>query len=131
MTHLLAAEGGYQGFVLTGTEKTWLVLALVAAVFGITVGLLLMRGVLRADQGSQSMRDIARAVQEGAQAFLRRQFRAIVMVVIPLAVLIFFTATVWFVRTVRSPFHLPRQVGSESCASCSAPVCRASPGSSV
>jgi K(+)-stimulated pyrophosphate-energized sodium pump len=93
MTHLLAAEGGYQGFVLTGTEKTWLVLALVAAVFGIVSGLLLMRGVLAADQGSQSMRDIAKAIQEGAQAFLRRQFRAIIVVVLPLAVLIFFTAT--------------------------------------
>ena len=58
--HLFAAEGGYQGFVLTGAEKLWLVLALVAAVFGITVGLFLMRGVLKADQGSQSMRDIAK-----------------------------------------------------------------------
>src|SRR3984957_10464365 len=91
--HLFAAEGGYQGFVLTGTEKLWLVLALVAAVFGITVGLFLMRGVLKADQGSQSMRDIAKAIQEGAEAFLSRQFRAILFVVIPLAVLIFFTAT--------------------------------------
>ena len=62
--HLFAAEGGYQGFVLTGTEKLWLVLALVAAVFGITVGLFLMRGVLKADQGSQSMRDIAKDFNE-------------------------------------------------------------------
>ena len=68
-------------------------LAIVAALFGITVGLVLMRGVLAADQGSQSMRDIAKAIQEGAEAFLRRQFRAIIAVVIPLAVLIFFTAT--------------------------------------
>ena len=29
MTHLLAAEGGYQSFVLTSTEKVWLVVALV------------------------------------------------------------------------------------------------------
>jgi K(+)-stimulated pyrophosphate-energized sodium pump len=91
--HLFAAEGGYQGFVLHGAEKTWLVLALVAALFGITVGLVLMRGVLRADQGTAKMRSIAKAIQEGAEAFLGRQFRAILMVVIPLAVLIFFTAT--------------------------------------
>jgi K(+)-stimulated pyrophosphate-energized sodium pump len=91
--HLFAAEGGYQGFVLSGAEKVWLVLALVAALFGIATGLVLMRGVLKADQGSKSMRDIARAIQEGAEAFLTRQFRAILMVVIPLAVLIFFTAT--------------------------------------
>jgi K(+)-stimulated pyrophosphate-energized sodium pump len=91
--HLFAAEGGYQGFVLTGTEKLWLVLALAAALFGIGTGLVLMRGVLKADQGSKSMRDIAKAIQEGAEAFLSRQFRAILMVVLPLAVLIFFTAT--------------------------------------
>ena len=81
--HLFAAEGGYQGFVLTGTEKLWLVLALAAALFGIGIGLVLMRGVLKADQGSKSMRDIAKAIQEGAEAFLSRQFRAILMVVHP------------------------------------------------
>ena len=131
MTHLLAAEGGYQGFVLTGTEKTWLVLALVAALFGITVGLLLMRGVLRADQGSQSMRDIAKAIQEGAEAFLRRQFRAILMVVIPLAVLIFFTAT----KVVRPDGSVALVVRrgrrvQGACASSSEPACQASRASS-
>jgi K(+)-stimulated pyrophosphate-energized sodium pump len=93
MTHLLAAEGGYQSFVLTGTEKAWLAAVLAAAVFGIAVGLVLMRGVLRADTGTDNMRAIASAIQEGAVAFLRRQFRAILMVIVPLAVLIFFTAT--------------------------------------
>jgi len=93
MVHLLAAEGGYQSFVLTSTEKTWLVLVLVAALVGIAAGLVLMRGVLRADTGTDSMRSIAAAIQEGAVAFLRRQFRAILLVLVPLAVLIFFTAT--------------------------------------
>ena len=93
MTHFLAAEGGYQSFVLCGTEKVWLVVALAAAVFGIVVGLILMRGVLAADTGTSKMREIAAAIQEGAEAFLRRQFRAIAIVIVPLAVLIFFTAT--------------------------------------
>jgi len=93
MTHLLASEGGYQGFVLTSAEKWWLVVALATAVFGLVVGVVLARGVLRADTGTPKMREIAAAIQEGAVAFLRRQFRAIGIIIIPLAVLIFFTAT--------------------------------------
>ena len=36
------------------------------------VALFLVRGVLAADQGTASMKDIAKAVQEGAEAFLAR-----------------------------------------------------------
>ncbi len=93
MTHLLATEGGYQAFVLTGAEKGWLVFALAAAAAGVIVGLVLMRSVLAADQGTPSMRQIASAIQQGAKAFLARQFRTIAIIVVPLAVLIFFTAT--------------------------------------
>src|SRR6185312_14834444 len=41
--------------------------------------------VLRADEGSEKMRDISRAVQEGAAAYLRRQFTTLA----PFAVIIF------------------------------------------
>ncbi len=90
---MLAAKGGYQAFKLGGVDKTWLYICLIAGIVGIAAGLLLARNVLAADQGSLKMREIAQAVQEGAEAFLGRQFRAIAMIVIPLAVLIFFTAT--------------------------------------
>ena len=92
MTHLLA-EGGYQAFLLSSSEKTWLYFALVCAVAAIAVGLLLVRGVLAADQGTASMKDIAKAIQEGAEAFLARQFKTIGIIIVPLAVFIFFTAT--------------------------------------
>ncbi|MGH9099456.1 MAG: sodium-translocating pyrophosphatase, partial [Acidimicrobiales bacterium] len=46
-----------------------------------------------ADTGTDKMRQIAHAIQEGAEAFLRRQFRTIAIIIVPLAVLIFFTAT--------------------------------------
>src|SRR5580693_1307860 len=93
MLDLLAAKGGYQAFHLGGTDKTWLYICLAAGVVGIVSGLLLARNVLAADQGTVKMKEIAQAVQEGAEAFLARQFRAIVMIIIPLAILIFFTAT--------------------------------------
>ncbi len=89
----LALEGNYQNFHLGGTDKVWLVLALVAGLIGIVSGLALMRSVLKADQGTPKMREIAHAIQEGAQAFLKRQFKVILIIVVPLAVLIFFTAT--------------------------------------
>ena len=92
MTHLLA-EGGYQIFTLHSSEKTWLYFAIVCALASIVTGLLLARGVLAADQGTASMKDIAKAIQEGAEAFLARQFKTIGIIIIPLAVLIFFTAT--------------------------------------
>ena len=92
MTHLLA-EGGYQIFSLHTNEKAWLYFALVCSVAAIAVALLLVRGVLAADQGTDSMKEIAKAIQEGAEAFLARQFKTIGIIIVPLAVLIFFTAT--------------------------------------
>ena len=77
MINLLAAEGGYQAFHLGGADKTWLYICLVAGIVGIAAGLLLARNVLAFDQGTAKMKEIAQAVQEGAQAFLGRQFRAI------------------------------------------------------
>ena len=87
------AEGGYQDFALSHTDKTWLYLVLAAGVIGIIVGLFLMKGVLAAEQGSEKMREIAKAIQEGAEAFLSRQFKTIAVIVVPLAVLIYFTGT--------------------------------------
>ena len=91
--HLLASTGGYQAFTLGGTERIWLLFALAAGLVAIIVAVYLMRGVLAADQGTTTMRRIALAIQEGAVAFLRQQFRTIAIIVVPLFVLVFFTAT--------------------------------------
>src|SRR5271154_1344432 len=103
MINLLAAgNGGYQAFHLGGADKTWLYICLAAGVVGIGAGLLLARNVLAADTGTPKMREIALAVQEGAEAFLKRQFRTIAIIVVPLAILIFFTAT----KVVKPDGHL-------------------------
>src|SRR5271169_1723796 len=91
--HRFAAGGGYQDFVLSSRDRLILWAVIACGVIGIASGLFLVRGVLAADPGSVKMRDIAKAIQEGAEAFLKRQFRTIALIVIPLAVLIFFTAT--------------------------------------
>jgi K(+)-stimulated pyrophosphate-energized sodium pump len=93
MNHLLATDGGHQAFTLSGIEKGWLYFAMAAAVASIITGIILVKGVLAADQGTTAMKDIAKAIQEGAEAFLSRQFKTIVIIVVPLAVGIFFTAT--------------------------------------
>ncbi|MEI7622248.1 MAG: sodium-translocating pyrophosphatase [Actinomycetes bacterium] len=93
MNQVLAAEGGYQAFTLTSTEWGWLIFAAVVAVFALLLGVVLMRGVLKQEQGTEKMQEIAGAIQEGALAYLKRQFRTIGMIVIPLAVVVFLTST--------------------------------------
>jgi K(+)-stimulated pyrophosphate-energized sodium pump len=93
MTHVLASEGGYQAFHLGGAEWFWLVFSAATAVLAVLVGFYLVRGVLAADQGTPTMREIAGAIQEGAMAYLRRQFRTIAIIIVPLAVLVFLTST--------------------------------------
>ncbi|HUR78442.1 MAG TPA: sodium-translocating pyrophosphatase [Acidimicrobiales bacterium] len=93
MSNLLAAEGGYQAFTLQGGEFLVLALSGASAILAIIVGFVLMRGVLAADQGTPTMIEIATAIQEGAWAYLKRQFRTIGIIIIPVAAVVFFTST--------------------------------------
>jgi len=90
---VLAAEGGYQEFELGGAEWFWLVFAAGTALLAIAVGFYLRRSVREADQGTEKMQEIAAAIQEGALAYLTRQFRTIAVILVPLAVIVFFTST--------------------------------------
>jgi K(+)-stimulated pyrophosphate-energized sodium pump len=93
MDWLLAVEGGYQAFELTGTEWAWLGMAGASSVLALMIAGLLTRNVLSADSGTQEMRNIAGSIQEGAMAYLRRQFKTIAVIVVPVAALVFFTST--------------------------------------
>src|SRR3954454_19682672 len=90
---ILLAEGGWQEFELGSAEWTILILSAVTALVAIGVGLFLARPVLAADQGTPKMQEIARAIQEGAWAYLKRQFRTIGYILIPVAAVVFFTST--------------------------------------
>ena len=93
MTGFFAAEGGWQDFRLAGGELFWLYFSAATAVLAIAVGLVLMRSVLAAEEGTPKMVEIARAIQEGALAYLRRQFKTIAIILVPLAVVVFLSAT--------------------------------------
>ena len=89
----LAAEGGYQVFTLNSEAWFWLIFSACTALLAIAVGFYLMRGVLAADQGTPKMIEIAAAIQEGAMAYLKRQFKTIAVILVPLAIVVFVTST--------------------------------------
>ena len=90
---IFAAEGGYQEFVLKGGEWAVLWLSAASAILAIAVGFYLARLVMAADEGTPKMKEIALAIQEGANAYLKRQFKTIVMILVPLAAIVFVTST--------------------------------------
>ena len=89
----LAAEGGYQVFDLRGGEWLWLVVSAATAILAVIVGFVLRQGVLAADQGTPTMIEIAKSIQVGAMAYLRRQFRTIAIIVIPVAAIVIIPST--------------------------------------
>jgi K(+)-stimulated pyrophosphate-energized sodium pump len=93
MSSLLAAEGGYQAFTLGSKEWAWLGFAAGVAILALILGVILRRNVLAKDAGTPEMQEIAGAIQEGASAYLKRQFRTIGLIVVPLAVVVFVTST--------------------------------------
>ncbi|GAA3662113.1 sodium-translocating pyrophosphatase [Nonomuraea antimicrobica] len=87
--HLLAAEPA-SNLVLSGNNLTIVIVVAAVALIALAVAGGLVREVLSAGQGTERMQNIARAVQEGAAAYLTRQFRtlAIFVVVIPFLLLL-------------------------------------------
>ena len=80
------AAGGPGGPVsVTGGNLTWVIVVAIVAVLALLVAYFLVREVLAASKGTEKMQEIATAVQEGASAYLRRQFRTLApfVVIIP------------------------------------------------
>ncbi|MCL2465724.1 MAG: sodium-translocating pyrophosphatase [Micrococcales bacterium] len=73
----LTASAQTSGDTLS-TKSTIIVVAIaVLALAALGLAVVLARQVLRADEGTTNMRTIAQAVQEGATAYLRRQFKTL------------------------------------------------------
>ena len=62
-----------------------------SALLAIVFGLLLIQWVNSQSPGNQKMQEIAKAIQDGASAYLNRQYKAISLVGILLAIVLFFT----------------------------------------
>jgi K(+)-stimulated pyrophosphate-energized sodium pump len=106
MTRLdLAAGGG--AVSVSGANLTWVYVIAVVALLALAVAGWLVRDVLAASQGTEKMQEIAQAIQEGAGAYLRRQFRTLgVFVFAIFFVLLLLPADGEAVRWGRSAFFL-------------------------
>src|SRR5271167_3127258 len=92
---------------VSGSNLTWVVIVGVIALLALGVAGVLVREVLAASQGTEKMQEIARAVQEGAAAYLRRQFKTLgVFVVLLFFVLLVLPVPNDGVRWGRSIFFL-------------------------
>ncbi|MFD7865719.1 sodium-translocating pyrophosphatase [Streptomyces sp. NPDC059783] len=93
--------------VLTDDNRVIVIVVAVVAVAALIVARLLVRQVLAAGEGSERMKEIAAAVQEGANAYLARQLRTVgVFAVVVFFLLLLLPADNWSQRVGRSVFFL-------------------------
>jgi K(+)-stimulated pyrophosphate-energized sodium pump len=85
MSRLILAEG----LQLSGSDRTVVGVVAVVALIALAIGFVLRKEVLAAGQGTERMQEIGRAVQEGAAAYLNRQFRTLGIFVVIVFVLLF------------------------------------------
>ena len=71
-----------------GSVFLWIALGVGA--LALLVALALARSVIKSDSGTPEMQAISNAIREGAEAFLRRQYRTIGVIALVLAVVLFF-----------------------------------------
>jgi K(+)-stimulated pyrophosphate-energized sodium pump len=85
MSRLILAEG----LELSSSDRTVVGVVAVVALIALAIGFMLRKEVLAAGQGTERMQEIGRAVQEGAAAYLNRQFRTLGIFVVIVFVLLF------------------------------------------
>src|SRR5258708_26617093 len=71
------ADSGSSAITLAGSNLAWIAVVAVIALGALGVAGILVKEVLAASEGTENMKRIAAAVQEGASAYLARQFRTL------------------------------------------------------
>ncbi|RRR96572.1 sodium-translocating pyrophosphatase [Glycomyces terrestris] len=87
--HTLLANGDEGVGALEGANLSLVVLAAALALIALAGAAALVKSILSAGTGTDKMREISGAVQEGASAYLRRQFKALGVFVVIAVVLLF------------------------------------------
>ena len=90
MHGILAQEGGPLAVDFSSTETTYLWVIFGISLVALVFAYYLVREVLSASEGTEKMKEIARAIQEGAKAYLSRQFRTLGIFLALLTVVLFF-----------------------------------------
>ncbi len=91
---------------MTGLNLSYVVVVALIAVAALAMAALFRREVLAASEGTENMKTIARAVQEGAAAYLNRQFKTLGIFVVLVFALLFLLPGDADVRIGRSMFFL-------------------------
>ena len=103
----LIRAAGATPMTVTGTNLTLVVVVAVIAVVALIMGVVFRRQVLAADPGTAKMQEIGLAVEEGAHAYLARQFKTLsVFVVIVFFLLMALPADTAGIRFGRSGFFV-------------------------
>ncbi len=103
----LIHAAGATPLTLTGTNLTLVIVVAVIAVVALAMGVMFRRQVLAADPGTAKMQEIGLAVEEGAHAYLARQFKTLsVFVVIVFFLLMALPADTPGIRFGRSGFFV-------------------------
>ena len=91
---------------LSGANTAYVAVVLVIALLGLAAGFRFRRQVLAAPDGTPAMQEIGRAVAEGAAAYLRRQFRTLIIFLAAVFLLLFALPGDASVRVGRSLFFV-------------------------
>jgi K(+)-stimulated pyrophosphate-energized sodium pump len=91
---------------VTGTNLTYVYIVLAISLVALAIAWALRAQVLAADEGTMKMQEIAAAIQEGATAYLARQFRTLSYFVAIVFFLLFALPGVSDIRIGRSIFFL-------------------------
>jgi K(+)-stimulated pyrophosphate-energized sodium pump len=86
MSRLILAEGA---LTLSSSDRTVVGVVAAVALIALAIGFVLRKEVLAAGQGTERMQEIGLAVQEGASAYLNRQFRTLGVFVVIVFLLLF------------------------------------------